>query len=247
MIGSRAAAVYTKPLTTRAQRCVGLPRSVTVTSTVSGTSGLASVCRGVETTMIVFEMVTIVAGVPPKSTRMSETVEPKPLPVRVTVVPPSGGPLFGVRLAMKKVGSVLQIPPDPLPRYVKACGSVAAFSATRPMSRRQEKWQVSEMAGFASACRGVVTVICWSCCATIVADAPQNVTSVVAMFVPKWPPKTWTVSPPAGEPAVGLIDERKSFSSGGMHAKVNWNGGDVNLFTTTTTSTVSGTAGFFSG
>ena len=61
--------MYAKPLATRAQRCAALPRSVTVTSTVSGTFGLASVRRGVETTIVVFEMAAIVAGVPPKSTR----------------------------------------------------------------------------------------------------------------------------------------------------------------------------------
>src|ERR1035438_6561212 len=167
--------------------------------------------------------------------------------MRVTAVPPSGGPVFGVRLEMKKVGSVLQVVPDPLPRYVKACRSVAEFSETRPMSRRTETSHVSEIAGFASTCRGVVTVICWSACAVICADAPQNVTCVVAMFVPKWPPKIWTTSPPAEHPEVGRIDERNTCRPGGMHAKVNWNGGDVNPFTTTTTFTVSGTAEFFSG
>src|ERR1039457_760762 len=114
---------------------------------------------GVETTMVVFEMAVIVAGGPPKSTRIREAAEPNPLPVRVTTVPPSGGPLFGVRLEMKKVGSVLQIAPDPLPRYVKACGSVAEFSETRPMSRRTETSHVSETAGFASVCRGVDALI----------------------------------------------------------------------------------------
>ena len=190
-----------------------------MTSTVSGTFGLASVRRGVETTMIVVsEMATIVAGVPPKSTRMSEAVEPKPLPVSVTVVPPSGAPLFGVRLAIKKVGSVLQVAPGPVPRYVKAWASVADCCETRPMSRVTTTSHVSEMAGFASACRGVVTVICWSCCATICAGAPQNVTCVVAIVVPKFRPRIRTMSPPAGDPAVGVIDEMDIFCASGMQA-----------------------------
>src|SRR5258706_6380393 len=43
----------------------------------------------------------------------------------------------------------------------------------------------------------------------MVAETPQNVTRVVAMFVPKWPPLMTTVSPPFGEPELGTTDEMK--------------------------------------
>src|SRR3974377_1238043 len=113
----------------RAQRWLGEPRSVTVTSTVSGVSACASVWNGVRTVIeLLVGVPRIVACVPPKSPRSTEALVGKPAPVVVTLVPPWGWPEFGVMLEMKKLASVLQAPPPPpppVPRYVNGTGEVA--------------------------------------------------------------------------------------------------------------------------
>ena len=85
-------------------------------STVSGISGSASVCRGVTTPIEFAPEFRIWAAVPPKVTLADATLVGKPPPAIVTVVPPSGGPVFGEIDEMKMLGSVPQVPAPPLPR-----------------------------------------------------------------------------------------------------------------------------------